>query len=140
MDADLCSLKDRAAQIDQGADEPVIRGQVERDNSERVWIDVDEGGRLADVRPGSQAEFLDDSVCDEFVDEVGYRDAGQYGCPRDVGPTHRPRVQQRLEHERAVVLPIVFRQGLWVTRRARLAAPGPSDRATASMVDVLSVD
>ena len=66
-------------------------------------VEVDEDRGLAGAGGLAHAHLDDEAVGDELGDEVGDRDAGEPGLAGEVGPAHRPLVEQRLQHERAVV-------------------------------------
>ncbi len=100
---DFATGDDAAVERQHRADEGVAARQVEPDDAMAGVVEVDEDRGLAGAGGLAHAHFGDEAVGDEFGDQIGDGDAGEPGLAGEVGPAHRPLVEQRLQHERAVV-------------------------------------
>ena len=112
VEGDLGAGHDAAVEVDDGAEEALVLGEVDAHDVERGAVDVDERGGLAGAGVLALAELDDEALGDEAGHEVGDRDPGQAGLAGDIRPALRARRVERLQHERAVVAARVLGQHL----------------------------
>ena len=100
---DLATGHDVAVEGQHRPDEGVAAGEVDADDAVPVAVQVDEDRGLAGSGRLAHALLDDEAVGDELGDQVGDRDAGEAGLAGEIRPAHGALVEERLQHERAVV-------------------------------------
>ena len=115
---------DVAVEGQHGADEGVAAGEVDADDAVAVAVEVDEDRGLAGTGCLAHALLDDEAVGDELGDEVGDRDPGQAGLAGEIRAAHRALVEERLQHERAVVAAGVLGEDLGALAQRAPGAEG----------------
>ena len=103
VEGDLGAGDDVAIEADDGADEPLVLGEVDAHDVEGVAVDVDERRGLARSGRRPLTELDDEALGEEAGHEVGDRDLGEPGLARDIRPALRALGVERLQHECPVV-------------------------------------
>ena len=128
-EGDLATDDDVAVEREHRADEGVAARQVDADDAVTVAVEVDEDRGLAGAGRLADALLDDEAVGDELGDEVGDRHPGEPGLTGEIGAAHRALVEERLQHQRAVVAAGVLGQHLRALaqrapRAERVTVPG----------------
>ncbi len=118
---------DVSVESQHGADERVAARQIEADDPVPVPVEIDEHGGLPGAGCLADAPLDDEAVGDQVGDEVRDRDPGEAGLAGEIRPRHRTLVEERLEHERAVVTASVLGKHL----AALAESPSRAERAGA---------
>ena len=102
---DVGASDDRTVEIGDHADERPLVRQVEPDHVVTLTVDVEQRCWLAGARVGAGSELDHEAVIDETRHDPGDRHPAEAELPCEVGAGATTVAVERLEHERAVVMP-----------------------------------